>query len=162
MGPRGPQGLPGPQGMQGMPGPRGEKGAPGFNGLDGERGFRVSATHPWLPLSKPVWYGSVAGAHVCFLFVCLLVFSSWNPAVHPVLGEKVACAAVSPHLHILLHIQVQCFPPYLQLRYGFGNFNNGVMSWRLLWLNGTQIWNSAHLKHFASAPTFWLETTRCQ
>ena len=55
-------------------------------------------------------------------FVCLLAFLSENPEIHPVLGEKVACAAVSLHLYILLYIQVQCYLPLLQLHFSFKRF----------------------------------------
>ena len=40
---------------------------------------------------------------VFILFVCRLVFLSWDYEVHPMLGEKVACAAISLHLHKLCH-----------------------------------------------------------
>ena len=42
------------------------------------------------------------------------------------LGEKVVCAAVSPHLYILSYIQVQSCPPQRKLRTNFGDLNNGV------------------------------------
>ena len=41
------------------------------------------------------------------------------------LGEKVVCAAVSPHLCMLSHIQVQCYPPLGLMHSNFGDFNNG-------------------------------------
>ena len=42
------------------------------------------------------------------------------------LGEKVACATVSPYLFILPYIQVQCYPPLSQLYSGFGDLSDGV------------------------------------
>lgn len=42
------------------------------------------------------------------------------------LGEKIACAAISPHLHILLYVQVQCHPPLWQLHSVMGDFSNEV------------------------------------
>ena len=42
------------------------------------------------------------------------------------LGEKVACAAISPHLFILSYMEVQCYPPLWQLQSDFGDFSNGV------------------------------------
>jgi len=40
--------------------------------------------------------------------------------LHAVFGEKVACAAVSPHLNILSDIKVQCYPPLQQLHLVLG------------------------------------------
>ena len=42
------------------------------------------------------------------------------------LGKKVACAALSPHLCNLSDVQVPCNPPLRQLHFDFGDFNNGV------------------------------------
>ena len=47
---------------------------------------------------------------VFILFVCRLVFLSWDYEVHPMLGEKAAWATVSLHLYILSYIQVQRYP----------------------------------------------------
>ena len=32
-----------------------------------------------------------------------------KPEVHPVLGERVVCAAISPHPYVLPHMHVQCY-----------------------------------------------------
>lgn len=45
--------------------------------------------------------------------ICTNTVSS-NPEVRPVLGEKVVCATVCPHLNILFDIQVQCSLPLKQ------------------------------------------------
>ena len=42
------------------------------------------------------------------------------------LGEKVACAAVSSRLCILSYIAVQCYPPLQQLPTDCRDFKNGV------------------------------------
>ena len=42
------------------------------------------------------------------------------------LAEKVMCSVISPHLYILLDIQVQCYTPLHQVRSIFGDFHNGV------------------------------------
>ena len=42
----------------------------------------------------------------------MLAFLSYTFEVHPMLGEKVACAAISPHLYTLSYIQVLCYPPF--------------------------------------------------
>ena len=52
----------------------------------------------------------------------LLAFLSETPKAYPMLGEKVACAAVSPQLYI----QVQCFSPLGHRHFDFGDFSNGV------------------------------------
>ena len=60
-------------------------------------------------------------------FVCYPSVRS-NPDVHPMLGEKAACAVVSLHLYILSYIPVQCYPPppaHATLNWGFF-FTNGV------------------------------------
>ena len=41
------------------------------------------------------------------------------PEVHPMVGEKVACAAVSPHLYI---------PPYTEVDSDFRDFRNRCLS----------------------------------
>ena len=51
--------------------------------------------------------------------LCLVVFLT-------MLGEEVACAAVSPNLYIMSYIKVQCYLPLRQLHSDFGDFNNGV------------------------------------
>ena len=46
-----------------------------------------------------------------FFFLIFVCTSAKNNAeLHPVFGEKVACAAVSLHLCMLSCIQVQCYP----------------------------------------------------
>ena len=63
--------------------------------------------------------------HHCVLPVNLLAFLSCNLEFQPILGEKVACASVSPHLYILLYTQVQCWrhsAAALPLR----DFSNGL------------------------------------
>ena len=52
--------------------------------------------------------------------------STETPDVHAILGEKVACAAVSPNSYILSYTHVQCFSPLRQVHFDFGNFNSGV------------------------------------
>ena len=42
--------------------------------------------------------------------------------VHPLLGEKIECAAISPHLHMLSYIQMQCHLLLLQLHSDLGDF----------------------------------------
>ena len=42
------------------------------------------------------------------------------------LGEKVVCATVSPHLYIHTYIQGQCHLPLQPLCSDFGDFGNGV------------------------------------
>ena len=56
--------------------------------------------------------------------VGLLAILGENSDLHPILGEKLVCAAVSPHLYIC--IQAQCRLPLRQLHSDFGDFNNGV------------------------------------
>ena len=42
------------------------------------------------------------------------------------LSEKVASAAVSPHLYTPSYTQMQCYTPLWQLHSDFGDFSNGV------------------------------------
>ena len=49
--------------------------------------------------------------------------------VNPMLGETVACAAVSPHLYILSYKQVQCYPPLRKLHSDFSNRKRSNMYW---------------------------------
>ena len=42
------------------------------------------------------------------------------------LGETVVCAAVFPHLQILLHIQVQYYPSFWQLYSNPGEVSHGI------------------------------------
>ena len=51
--------------------------------------------------------------------LCLVVFLT-------MLGEEVACAAVSPNLYIMSYIKVQCYLPLRQLHSDFGDFTNRV------------------------------------
>ena len=69
-----------------------------------------------------------SSANSQILFTCFLAFLSLNPGVHPMLGETVACAAVSPHLYKLSCVKVQrCYnPPLQQLHSYFRDFDNGV------------------------------------
>ena len=57
---------------------------------------------------------------------CLLAFFIQNSTVHPIMSERIACAAVSPHLYILSYLQAQCYPPLRQLHPYVGDFNAGV------------------------------------
>ena len=50
-----------------------------------------------------------------------------NPVVQPLLGEKVACVAVSPHWTILSFMQVECYPSLWQLYSDHEDFSNGVL-----------------------------------
>ena len=43
-----------------------------------------------------------------------------------ILGEKIACAAISTHLYILSYIPVPCYLTLRQLHSDVGEFNNGV------------------------------------
>ena len=45
------------------------------------------------------------------LSICLLVFLSLNPKVHPVLDEEAACTTIYPLQDILSSTQVQCHLP---------------------------------------------------
>ena len=42
------------------------------------------------------------------------------------MGEKVACAAASPHLHVQSYTLVRRYQPRRQLHSDFGDFSNGV------------------------------------
>ena len=71
-----------------------------------------------------------ARARVC---VCVCDWEGvkvWLKKVHPVLGETVACAIISPHLDIVLYIltsAVQCYQPLRQLPSDFGDFGSVVL-----------------------------------
>ena len=67
--------------------------------------------------------------------VGLLVFCSWNPEVHPVLGETVACATISPHLHTLSYVYNCSVTHYAHYSSSFTPtlgmlITEFVMSWR--------------------------------
>ena len=55
---------------------------------------------------------------------CICSSSLWAGArkVHPMLGEKVTCATISPHLYILSYKKVQRYPSVWQL---CSNFRDG-------------------------------------
>ena len=55
---------------------------------------------------------------------CFWASLSLNLEVHPMLDEKAAWSAVSPHLYSLSW--VQCLPPLWRPHSDFGNFNNWV------------------------------------
>ena len=70
---------------------------------------------------------SLGSSHFVLRPVCLFVnISQLKTEGHALLGEKVACATVSPHLSLLSYIPVQCYPPLWQLHCDFRDFNNGV------------------------------------
>ena len=85
------------------------------------------------------------------------------------LGDsRVVCATVSPPTApgISQCKHVQCSPPLsMQLPSVFGNFSNGISHVTEIITAGSNPdvrWNSWHGRQFASAPTFWLQTIRCQ
>ena len=79
------------------------------------------------------------------------------------LGEKVECAAVSPHLRILSYIQVQYFPLLLQLFFDFGDFNDRICQVVEMSVAENNDDMGLLTQQLASAPTFaWLEPKRCQ
>ena len=51
-----------------------------------------------------------------------------------IFGEKVTCAAVSLHLHIVPHIQVQCHKPHWHLHSTFGDLNYTVGCAMKMWI----------------------------
>ena len=59
------------------------------------------------------WLCSADGLSLVFVF--LVSVPRLYSEVHLMFGEKVACAAVSPHPYLLPYVQVQCFPPLRQL-----------------------------------------------
>ena len=69
------------------------------------------------------------------------------------LGEKVVCAAISPHLCMLSHIQVQCCPLLWLLHSDFGDFLTlGILIMEI----------SCSDDYYIIGELFWLETVRCQ
>ena len=58
------------------------------------------------------------------MFVCKHSLAETGPEVQPVLGEKVLCTALSPHLYILSYVHVHFYPPLWQLHSDFRNFSH--------------------------------------
>ena len=88
------------------------------------------------------------------LAVNVLAFLGYNLEVQPILGEKVACATVSPHLYILSYIHVPRYPPFRQLHSDFGiSVMDFVMS-----LND-YIAESNPYMEFLTQPTFCFSPT---
>ena len=81
--------------------------------------------------------------------------STETPDVHAILGEKVACAAVSPNSYMLSYTHVQCFSPLRQVHFDFGNFNSGVC--HVLKMTTAESAPDIHNKFAALSPTFWPE-----
>ena len=91
--------------------------------------------------------------------ICTNTISS-NPDSCPVLGEKVVCATVSPHLNILFDIQVQCSLPLKQHQQHSTTSILGILmrefvtSWRFTLTEKVKViltWN----KCFAFAHNVW-------
>ena len=89
----------------------------------------------------------------------MLAFLSYTFEVHPMLGEKVACAAVSPYLYLLLYMEVQSYRP----------------PWHCCQTTGISVLEGSHNMKIAAAETnpdiglstrcasvltFWLNPTR--
>ena len=59
------------------------------------------------------------------LFLCLFVsVVQLKLDVHPMLGEKLVYATVSPHVYILSYTQAWCYPPFRQLHSDFGDLKH--------------------------------------
>ena len=77
------------------------------------------------------------------LALCLVVFLT-------MLGEEVACAAVSPNLYIMSYIKVQCYLPLRQLHSDFGDFTNRVCD-----DNDNNVFFSVPFLHRSTRPITW-------
>ena len=71
------------------------------------------------------------------------------------LGEKIAYAAVSPHLYILSYIHVYCYLPLWHLHSNFGDFNHGLCCVKKITIAENNHDIEFLKQYFALAPMLW-------